>query len=534
MRVEIFGKNVMLPNHFYWAFVGFFASILVFFHFRHGIYYTISAFSREEYSHGYLIPFVTMYLVWRKRHELASVEWRGSWVGFLIVALGLILSIVGEMATIYGVVRFAFLIVLFGIVLSAVGWKVMKHLAVPLSFLAFMIPLPSFVYSSLSNYLQLVSSEFGVFFIRLFGISVFLEGNVIDLGVYKLQVVEACSGLRYLFPLMSFGFLCAYLYRAPLWAKCIVFLCTIPASIFLNSFRIGVTGALVNWFGIEVAEGFLHDFEGWVIFLAGVGLLFLVMIVLARGRGYRGPLYGLIEFDPKPPPQRQCGDRGPQRAERLDVPASFVVASLLLVPVIALTALLDKREHIIPERASFASFPMKIGEWQGRREVLDEIYLPALKLDDYLLADFKRSAGDNPINLYIAYYASQRDGGATHSPAGCLPAGGWSIEQLDAITIPDVDGSGASLRTNRAVMAKGDTRLLVYYWFRERDRNLTNEYIVKFMIFWDALTRRQTNGALIRLVVPIANTTYPANEDETLRLFISNLLPNLRSYVPGS
>ena len=97
---------------------------------------------------------------------------------------------------------------------------------------------------------------------------VFLEGNVIDLGVYKLQVAEACSGLRYLFPIMSFSYVFAVLYRGPVWHKIVLLLSAVPIAVLMNSFRIGVIGVLVDRYGIGQAEGFLHFFEGWIIFLS--------------------------------------------------------------------------------------------------------------------------------------------------------------------------------------------------------------------------------------------------------------------------
>ena len=113
--------------------------------------------------------------------------------------------------------------------------------------LFFMVPLPHFLYNSLSAELQLVSSRLGVGFIRLFSIPVFLEGNVIDLGNYKLQVVEACSGLRYLFPLTALGFIAAVIFKVALWKKVVLFLSTIPITVLMNSFRIGVIGVLVEY-----------------------------------------------------------------------------------------------------------------------------------------------------------------------------------------------------------------------------------------------------------------------------------------------
>jgi len=130
----------------------------------------------------------------------------GSWAGVALVAAGGLMLIVGQLATIYTVVQYAFIVTIAGIVLSFTGRPAFRLLAVPLLFLAFMIPPPYFVLHNLSTKLQLLSSSFGVWFMRLMDISVFVEGNVIDLGGYKLQVAEACDGLRYLFPMMTLGF----------------------------------------------------------------------------------------------------------------------------------------------------------------------------------------------------------------------------------------------------------------------------------------------------------------------------------------
>ena len=174
--------------------------------------------------------------------------------------------------------------------------------------------MPYFIDAVLSWRLQIISSELGVAFIRLFQIPVFLEGNVIDLGQYKLQVVEACSGLRYLYPLMSLGFLAAYFFQAPLWQRALVFLSTIPITILMNSLRIGVVGIMVDNFGPQDADGFLHMFEGWIIFLACAILLVGLMHLLARvgsGKGFFQAFY-----PPKIEPVRPS-DNVPLSASRL-------------------------------------------------------------------------------------------------------------------------------------------------------------------------------------------------------------------------
>ena len=119
----------------------------------------------------------------------------------------------------------------------------------------------------------------------MFQIPVYRDGNIIDLGYYKLQVVEACSGLRYIYPLLSLSFLAAYLFNAPLWQRAIVFLSSIPITIVMNSVRIGLVGVTVNYWGTQAADGLLHFFEGWIIFLACAGILALEIYFIARISG---------------------------------------------------------------------------------------------------------------------------------------------------------------------------------------------------------------------------------------------------------
>ena len=168
--------------------------------------------NQEEYSHGYLIPIVSLFLLWLKRDEFYKLNFQGSWAGIVLVTISLLIYFLGDLSTIYLVVHYSFVLLLFSLLVAYFGWRGARVLWAPVFFLIFMIPLPPFLHNMLSSKLQLLSSELGVSFIRLFDISVFLEGNVIDLGTMKLQVVEACSGLRYLFPLTSFGFLRVYIF----------------------------------------------------------------------------------------------------------------------------------------------------------------------------------------------------------------------------------------------------------------------------------------------------------------------------------
>ena len=269
--------------------------------FRNTFIYLMFKWHMEEYSHGWLIPPISAYLIWRRKALLSGLPRDGAWMGFALVVLGLLLFFLTFFLTVVGADAYALVIVIAGLVMAALGWRGFKVALIPVALLFLMNPLPSFWYHNLSSELQLLSSQLGVAIMRIFGVSVFLQGNVIDLGDYKLQVAEACSGLRYLFPLMTLGALIAYMFETRNWIRWLLFVSTIPITVVMNSIRIGVIGVLVDQYGIAQAEGFLHQFEGWVIFMVCFATLLLEGRLLLWLSGDRRKLREVLGFEVQQP-----------------------------------------------------------------------------------------------------------------------------------------------------------------------------------------------------------------------------------------
>ncbi len=495
-----------------------------------GLSYMADHWHAEEYSHGPLIPIIAAFLIWQKKDALqaavlAERRPRGAAVGVVVLFFGLLAGLLGELSTVYLVIQYGFLVALFGVALALVGWSGMRLIWAPLLYLVFMVPLPDFLYVNLSAQLQLWSSQIGVAVIRLFDIPVFLEGNVIDLGIYKLQVAEACSGLRYLFPLMSFGYICAYLYRGPIWHRAVLLLSTIPITIFMNSLRIGIIGVLVDRWGIEQAEGALHLFEGWVVFMACVAILFIEIVILSRiGRRRLAEVFWIGLPDLRKGWLPRFG-AAPTR--------SWIAAALLLTVTAGVSILVAGRSDIEPSHEPLVGFPLRVGDWHGRRLSIEAPVLQTLKLTDYAMMDFTAPNQPAGINFYVAYYASQRKGEAVHSPRSCIPGGGWEIESLSRVSVEGVAVGNGNLIVNRAVIAKGTLRQVVYYWFDQRGRDMTNEYLVKWFLFWDGLTRHRTDGALVRLVTPLGRNELEPAADQRLGDFMRQIYPLLPRFVPS-
>lgn len=473
--------------------------------------------AQEEYSHGFLIPLVSLYIIWEKRFQIYNSYNGGSRWGILVVALSLFLILVGEFSEIHLISRYAFILLLYGLSLTVLG-TASRYTIIPILLLVFSIPLPYFLEVVLTARLQLWSSELGVMFIKMMGIPVYLSGNVIDLGAYKLQVVEACSGLSYLFPLTCLGFIAAYFYQAPLWRKAVLFLSTIPITILMNSFRIGVTGWLVNGWGISHAEGFLHDFEGWIIFVACAALLGLEIEILERLTSGKGVIdvFGLDISETS-----------------YHFKSEKVFSNLIPLFLITMMAygfaftgqLLEKQLEQVTVKANLHLFPSIMNDWYGSEGALDTHVIETLQLTDYLMMNFEKE-NEPLVNFYVAFYESQRGGIAPHSPRVCIPGGGWEIADIRRENIDNIP-------VNRVVIRRGLDSQLVYYWFQERGVPVANEYLKKWYTLRDALRYNRTDGSLVRVVTPIVSNESIEEADERLKRFIRLSYEELTNVLPS-
>jgi exosortase D (VPLPA-CTERM-specific) len=252
--------------------------------FRDGLDALMTAWALPEYSHGPLIPILSGLLFLRQLKEYPPEPGakRNRWVGVTVILAAFAMGTLGKLANISDIVAYAMILWVGGILLVSFGWKTGRHFWPPVLHLVYMLPLPGVLYFKLNTSLQLISSELGVFFLQLANVPVFLEGNIIDLGVLRLHVAEACSGLRYLFPILSFSYIFAVLYRGPMWHKAVLLISAAPITVFMNSVRIAAAGIIAQRYGTDWLDGFTHFFEGWVIFASCVAILFFLAWVLLR------------------------------------------------------------------------------------------------------------------------------------------------------------------------------------------------------------------------------------------------------------
>ena len=500
--------------------------------FRDGLNALLIAWSQPEYSHGPLIPLLSGLLFLRQLKGVPVNQDipRSRWVGVAVVLLSLALAALGKLSNVSDLVAYGIIVWVYGILLVSFGWRIGWAFWPPVLHLVYMLPLPVTIYYKFSAWLQLISSELGVWFLRLLSVPVFLEGNIIDLGVYKLHVAEACSGLRYLFPILSFSYIFAVLYRGPMWHKAVLLISAAPITVLMNSVRIAVAGYIVNHFGIEWVEGFTHFFEGWVIFLICIVMLFGLARLMLLLQPEKMGLAEALDLET----EGLMAQAGRLRHVAAS-PAMITTAALTLVLALGFAALPDRSEGVAIPREPFHHFPRTLGEWRqdGPPEILDPAVAAVLAADDYHSVQLAHPAEGASVGLFMAWYADQLDRGV-HSPEICLPGGGWEIAWLERFDMTERLGADRPFNLNRAIIQKGETRMMIYYWFQVRERRIAWDIAAKFWLTLDAIPTGRTDGALVRLTTPILPGESDAQAEARLFDVLKSLEAPLPRFVPES
>ena len=242
----------------------------------------IQWWSDPDYGHGFLVPLFSGYVLWRQRERWIHCEIKPRNFGLFVMLAAIGLLLLGSLGAELFTSRFSLLILLAGIVLFLVGWKFLRAVFFPLSFLIFMIPLPTIIYNQITFPLQLVASRFAAFWLELVHVPVLRDGNVLVLSNYSLEVVEACSGIRSLITLISLAVIYVYFLEPRRWMQILLVVTMIPIAIVSNALRIMGAGIMAHRFGAGAAEGFLHEFSGWAIFVISLLLLFALHWIFRR------------------------------------------------------------------------------------------------------------------------------------------------------------------------------------------------------------------------------------------------------------
>jgi len=233
-----------------------------------------------NYGHGFFVPLFSGYILWHQRERWTKSEIEPSNFGLLVMLGAVALLFIGSLGAELFTSRFSLLVLIAGIILFLAGWKMLRAVAFPLAFLIFMIPIPVIIYNQITFPLQLIASRLATVWLELVGVPVLRDGNVLVLSNFSLEVAEACSGIRSLMSLIALAVAYGHLAEPRRWVRYALVVLMVPSAIVTNAMRIMGAGVLAHKFGPQAAEGFLHQFSGWVVFLATLVLIFLCHWIL--------------------------------------------------------------------------------------------------------------------------------------------------------------------------------------------------------------------------------------------------------------
>ena len=238
----------------------------------------------DNYSHGFLVPFISGYLIWQNRQALSKLHVKPTNIGLLLLSFSVVFYILAYTGAELFTQRFSMILVILSGIIFLAGWEYFRVLLLPVLYLTFMIPLPSIIWNKIAFPLKLFATHLAVNAMHLIGITVYGEGNIIYLPNTTLEVADACSGLRSLTSLLALSAAFALITTHSKPKKIILFLSAVPIAIAANIFRLVSTAILAKKFGPQVAHGFLHEASGIAVFLISLIFLFSLNALLSRGQ----------------------------------------------------------------------------------------------------------------------------------------------------------------------------------------------------------------------------------------------------------
>lgn len=481
----------------------------------------------ENYSHGFLVAPLVAYILWRQRNELGSLPARPSMAGLVLIVGSVGMLAAGRLGAELYLTRLAMLGTLAGIVVFLWGVPHLRQVSFVLLLLLLAIPIPAIIFNQVAFPLQLLASRFGAAAISACGIPVLREGNVIVLATTTLEVAEACSGIRSLVSLLTLALVWGYFSGSPPWLRWLLAASSVPIAIVSNGIRVAGTGVASHVVGRAAAEGFLHTFSGWLVFLvAGILLLFVYWLAV-----WLAPRSGEAT-SPATDPAASPGGAQAQRPGDGLVARGLICAVVLALAAFSLAAV--TRTEAAGLRTPLTTLPLSLGEWQGENgPPFDRETLATLGVDEYITRGYRRP-GQPWVSLYVGYYRSQRQGQTMHSPLNCMPGAGWEPMSRARIEAPAAGDNGAPrAEINRLIIQKGLDRQLVLYWYQAHGRIVASEYWGKIYTVVDAIRLNRSDGSMVRVIVPIGSEDPAAEQaaERTALEFVRTLLPVLSAYL---
>ncbi len=489
----------------------------------HSIFYRLAVqwWGDPNFQHGFLVPAFSLFVLWHKRDQLRKIRVSPSWSGLPIIIFALLMLVFGELGVELFTSRSSFIIMLAGLIILFRGWPLFRAVLFPWAFLFLMVPLPAIILQRFTFPLQILASKLATWSLQTIGTPALREGNQIYLPHITLEVAEACSGIRSLVSLFTLAIIYGYLTEDRNRVRVALACAAVPIAVLANVFRIFGTGLVGQFWDPAKAQGFFHEFQGWVVFVVSLLLLF--------------GLHRLINliWMPSPtvvPPTPPVADAPHTGAEAKPTSRARFAAVALLMLAVAVVQYAWGDEVPLPPRQSLSSLPMQFDKWSGTDIPLDDETLTVLGHGEFLQRDYETNLDQEPdIELFAAYYPTQKFGDSIHAPLHCVVGAGYTPVQRE---VAQLNGPRGAFAVNRWVAVKGLDRSLILYWYQAHGREVASEYWEKVYLIYDSIHLHRSDGALIRLSTAM-NEGESADAAQARIMRLGNqLLPLLDNSIP--
>lgn len=481
--------------------------------------------SSDDYSHGFFVPLISLYLVWVKRDQLRDIPANPDLkTGILLILISGALLNIGGAGGVAVLQELSIIIMIAGLIALLSGAAYLRKLALPIAYLVFMIKIFGDGIEKFHWPFQLVAADIGVWLLRLFGYAAYQEANFIQLPWVTLEVASACSGVRFLVSIIAIGIPLAHLTQRTWFRKTGLVLFAVIVAIIANGIRVALIGVWAYHKGDANIHGPFHVLYGVFVSWVGFIVLFAGAWLLRKGSKEderpvsSGKSLKDIRFD-----LRSQWNRWLEAAQGGKIRMPLFVAIVLLVAIGGYYYL--HRTVPVPLNHGFTTFPMTIGVWQGEEVDPGTETLRLDWADEELMRIYRDKTG-NAVKLYVGYFDDQKQGKEL-----VMYKTSWKFHRGETgVEISGVDGKG--YHVNRVVLKEGnDNARAVHFWYDLNGRVVSNRYIAKLYTIWDALVYGRTNGAIVAISVPLGQSEPPEKVFDDEQRFIRETMLPIRSYL---
>jgi EpsI family protein len=481
-------------------------------------------FEFKQFSHGLLVPFISVYLVWQRKGELRATPIRSSSWGLIVVLPALLLGLMGKAIGDAFSERIGMVLCLNGLVWLLFGWQFYKAVSFALLYLFLMIPLPYLVVKEVAYQLRIVDAVAAASVLRLLGVPVYRESYYLHLPEVTLEVADLCSGISSLFSLFALGG--AYVYFTPMRArlKLLAVLSTFPFAVIINLLRIILTAALSYHVSLSFLNMMIHELTGTITFFIALALFILLCEYLQRR-------FSAAIINPAKAPHASSMAQNipardlPAAAEKPWLPSILAMVALIAAVYLANNLSSQQQMRLSMELSSVAPQP---AGYQATDSAESGFYKdPNAEIQ---LSRTYSMAGEAPVEVYVGFRGKQQGEKQLQSPKLQIPYG-WNYVWIEPAQLP-AGGANRSVSANWMLMQNNNIRYLVLYWYQVGDTTFSGELKKRLALVRNTIFRRRSDAAAVRLATPLPDLDKIDHAKSKLAGFAAELYPSLLRVLP--